>query len=96
MKKFKTSSGGDCEYEEVKEADGIEGFLIHSMGVGMRFRVYDKVNLDRHGCWTFHDYSITHSDLHVKIIGDGAFYHTSDGKVYLDHSPETLGMKEIE
>ena len=96
---MKTSGNKVREYEDIKDADGVEGFIIcyfdQANNIDMRFRVYDKVNLDKRGNWTFYDYPIRHSDLEVKIVGEAAFYHTKDGKYYLDHSPKALGMTEV-
>ena len=45
----------------------------------------------------FRDYEWRHCDLAVRIE-DGyevAFYHLADGRAYLDHAPETLGLERV-
>lgn len=65
----------------VQSAQGSRGFLIWC-GDTYVFRVYHDQG--------FTDYHIRHSDLEIEITDpDSAFY---DG-AWLDHSPETLGIK---
>ncbi len=95
--KLKAFSDKEYEFTKVKDAKGVEGFILRGFdSKKYYFRVYDKVNLDSNGRWTFIDYPIYHSDLDVKITGEAAFYHKKDGTAYLDHSPATLGMKKVE
>lgn len=64
-------------------ANGVTGVLL-PIGV---FRVY-------HDGGEFTDYDICHSDLQVTINDtDAYFYEREDGEPYLDHSPQTLGIK---
>jgi len=69
-----------------KSANGISGVLL-PIGEVWIFRVY-------HSDGEFTDYDIFHSDLSVTINdGDAYFYELEDGESYLDHSPQTLGIK---
>lgn len=66
----------------IKPAVGLEGQLIWCADGVYRFRVYTGT--------TFVDYDLSHSDLTIKILDeDSALYDDR----YLDHSPETLGIK---
>jgi len=71
---------------KIENANGAEGCLIYEHGTGkFYFRVYGK--------GSFKDYDIYHSDLFVKIDDkDASFYEHEDGRMMLDHSPETLGI----
>jgi hypothetical protein len=73
---------------KIISANGTEGVLIYNHGSGTySFRVY-------HTDYTFKDYDILHSDLVVKITDEDAFfYEQADGNFKLDHSPDTLGLK---
>jgi len=69
-----------------KSANGSSGVLL-PIGETWVFRVY-------HENGEFTDYDIHHSDLSVIINdADAYFYEREDGRAYLDHSPETLGIK---
>jgi hypothetical protein len=69
-----------------KSANGISGVLL-PIGRTWVFRVY-------HDDGEFTDYDICHSDLQVTINdADAYFYEREDGESYLDHSPQTLGIK---
>ena len=69
-----------------KSAEGVTGFLLNSFGSPTNyFRVYNK---DK----TFTDYIVSHSDLEVKIVDKDAYFYEEDGKFFLDHSPQTLGI----
>ena len=71
---------------KLKSANGTSGVLL-LIGETWVFRVY-------HGDGEFTDYDIFHSDLSVTINdGDAYFYEREDGSVYLDHSPQTLGIR---
>lgn len=66
-------------------AKNSQGYLINCQGKLM-FRLYDGDE--------FIDYEIHHSDLHIKIIDDDAFfYHPKFRNEYIDHSPTTLGKE---
>jgi hypothetical protein len=70
-----------------KSANGVEGQLIYTAMGKYMFRVYDKD-------YNFVDYDLAHSDLGVIIKDVDAFlYQDGNGNV-LDHSPETLGIKD--
>jgi len=67
-------------------ANGTSGVLL-PVGETWVFRVY-------HENGEFTDYDIFHSDLSVTINdADAYFYEREDGRAYLDHSPQTLGIK---
>jgi hypothetical protein len=69
-----------------KSANGVSGVLL-PVGRTWVFRVY-------HDNGEFTDYDIFHSDLQVTINDEDAyFYEREDGESYLDHSPQTLGIK---
>ena len=68
-------------------ANKVHGHLLRAFeGEKYVFRVY---NLDR----TFVDYDIHHVDLCVTIEDEDAFFYHGDGIDRIDHSPETLGLK---
>ena len=72
--------------DKITSAKGVTGFLIWT-GEDYQFRVYDQVG-------GFKDYSMLHSDLEVTIVdADATLYEYTDGSCYLDHSPETLGVR---
>jgi hypothetical protein len=69
-----------------KSANGITGVLLPVERTWV-FRVY-------HDNGEFTDYDIYHSDLQVTINdADAYFYEREKGELYLDHSPQTLGIK---
>ena len=69
-----------------KSANGVSGVLL-PIGEVWVFRVY-------HDNGEFTDYDIYHSDLQVTIIdADAYFYERENDEPYLDHSPQTLGIK---
>jgi hypothetical protein len=71
---------------KLKNANGTSGVLL-PVGETWVFRVY-------HENGEFTDYDIFHSDLSVTINdADAYFYEREDGRAYLDHSPQTLGIK---
>lgn len=70
-------------------ATGVSGHLIWCGDGVYRFRVYTPTFEEL----LFTDYDLTHSDLCVTITDkDAAFYLDNNGE-RLDHSPETLGIK---
>jgi hypothetical protein len=75
---------------EVTPADGVKGTIIRTFDGGYAFRVYHDQN-------TFTDYDIRHDDLNVTIDADAlaAFYKVGEHNI-LDHSPQVLGLKEVE
>jgi len=71
---------------EPKSANGVSGVLL-PIGEVWVFRVY-------HNDGEFTDYDIFHSDLKVTINdADAYFYERENDESYLDHSPQTLGIK---
>ena len=69
-----------------QSANGITGCLL-PIGELWVFRVYDSNG-------SFTDYDIFHSDLSITINDEDAyFYERKDGRQYLDHSPQTLGIR---
>jgi len=71
---------------KLTNANGVSGVLL-PIGETWVFRVY-------HENGEFTDYDIFHSDLSITINdGDAFFYERRDGQPYLDHSPETLGIR---
>ena len=75
---------------EVKPAAGVKGVIIRSFHGTLMFRVYH--DRDR-----FTDYEIRHDDLNVTIDADAlaAFYKVGEDHL-LDHSPEVLGLVEVD
>ena len=73
----------------IKSADGIHGCLIYVHWLNKTvFRVYSATDAGK-----FTDYELMHSDLFVTIeCPDAAFYETVDGRLVLDHAPDTLGL----
>jgi hypothetical protein len=67
-------------------ANGVEGQLIWCGDGVYRFRVYTD-NFE------FTDYDLLHSDLSVTITDPDATFYSDDSGNRLDHSPQTLGMK---
>ena len=68
-------------------ANGVKGHILDCFSGEYVFRVYNQDH-------TFTDYDLRHCDLSVTITDEDAFFYT-DGLVQtLDHSPETLGVKE--
>jgi len=82
---------------KIKNAGGTEGMLLRGMDGKSYFRVYDKNEDGEHiKPPSFTDYDILHHDLAVTIDRDfeAAFYYPADGSApFLDHVPETLGLK---
>lgn len=48
-----------------------------------------KIRVNKSG--TFKDYDIRHSDLFFEIQDEDAYLYEQDDKLWLDHSPQTLG-----
>lgn len=71
---------------KIESADGQEGYLIWCGGDRYVFRIYNEVH-------DFVDYDLNHSDMRVKIVDSDAFFYTRDGDTWIDHSPDTLGIK---
>ena len=70
----------------ITTATGISGHLIWCGDGVYRFRVYTPT-------FEFTDYDLTHSDLCVTITDTDATLYSDNQGDRLDHSPETLGIK---
>jgi hypothetical protein len=69
----------------IKSANGLNGCLIYCGDGNYRIRLYRDE--------TFVDCKIAHCDLSIVIQDEDAYlYEDNDGTVWLDHSPETLGL----
>lgn len=69
-------------------ANGVEGCLLYMHGLNkFMFRVYGTDH-------TFKDYDIMHNDLSITINDKDAYFYAKGDKLTLDHSPETLGLKD--
>ena len=74
---------------KIESANGKEGCLIYCGDCKYRIRFYDDMKMGM-----FKDYDIAHCDLFFTVNDEDAYlYEHEDGKMYLDHSPETLGIK---
>ena len=75
---------------KITSANNVEGCLIPIFGTNAyMFRVYNRTD------GSFKDYDLQHSDLSITINDeDASFYELADGTMTLDHSPDTLGIKE--
>ena len=69
----------------ISSANGVTGILIRSNNT-LYLRVYSD---DKQ---SFIDYEIWHSDLQVTINDVDAMFYNKDGRLVLDHSPDTLGI----
>ena len=67
-------------------AKGKKGFLIWCGGDRYVFRIYGKYR-------EFVDYDLRHSDCEIIINDDDGYLYTDPRGNSLDHSPETLGLK---
>ena len=70
---------------KIKPANGATGHLLRT-GYDVVFRVYGENH-------QFTDYDLTHSDLCVTITDEDAAFYSETKSDRLDHSPETLGIK---
>ena len=73
---------------QVESADGREGYLIWCGGDRYVFRIYTDTPHE------FTDYDLRHSDMRIRIIESDAFFYTDEKSACIDHSPETLGIKQ--
>lgn len=71
---------------KIKPANKTKGILLIDMDGDVIFRVYDKKD--------FTDYTLAHTDLQVVINDVDAYFYEKEGEYFLDHSPETLGIKK--
>ena len=70
----------------IGSANGKKGILIWCADNKFRIRLTDE-----NGC--FEDLNIMHCDLSFEIQDEDAYiYEDMNGRKYLDHSPETLGI----
>jgi hypothetical protein len=70
----------------IKPANGQTGYLIWCGGDRYVFRVYDQEH-------NFVDYDIKHSDMRIQIQDEDAHFYAEGEDNWVDHSPETLGIK---
>jgi hypothetical protein len=76
---------------KIKSLNGVEAQLLWS-GDDYFIRIYDNNGLTFED--GFEDCKIKHSDLTIVIDDEDAYlYEDDDGNVWIDHSPETLGLK---
>ncbi len=72
---------------KIISVDGAEAKLLWS-GDDYFIRIYDRNGL------SFKDCKIKHSDMCIVIADfDAYLYEDDDGNVWIDHSPQTLGLK---
>lgn len=72
---------------KIESANEREGYLIWCGGDRYVFRIYN----DQH---EFVDYDICHTDMRIKIIDSDAFFYSDVDHARVDHSPDTLGIKQ--
>lgn len=70
-----------------KSANGRTGCLIHRGNGTYYIRIYEPFAVSHQ------DYDINHSDLTFVIEDEDAYLYTDGTKNWIDHSPETLGIK---
>lgn len=70
----------------MKPAKGVKGCLLRTIDGRAVFRIYEKD-------FTFKDYDIYHHDMFITIDDDDAFLYESDGKMFIDYGPATLGKE---
>ena len=67
-------------------ARGAQGILIRTVTDDVVLRIYNSDG-------DFVDFDIAHSDLAVTVTDlDAYFYQHADGRLCLDHAPNTLGL----
>jgi len=71
---------------KTRSANGVNGVLIFVFGKPM-LRVYNQFD------HSFKDYDIMHSDLSITINDEDAYFYERSEGLFLDHSPETLGIQ---
>jgi len=71
---------------KIKSALGYKGMILYNGHNNYYFRVNQPDG-------TYKDYDILHSDLEVFISDVDAYFYEDENDMYLDHSPETLGIK---
>ena len=71
---------------KIESADGREGYLIWCGGDRYVFRIYNETH-------EFVDYDLRHTDMRVRITDSDAFFYSDETGAWVDHSPDTLGIK---
>ena len=74
---------------KVKSADRMHACLIVCTDQKRRIRIYDENNLG-----VFKDYDVRHSDLWFDINDEDAYLYEDGDRMWIDHSPATLGEEE--
>lgn len=72
---------------KIESAHGRTACLIYCGSGQYKIRVWHPNKLG-----TFADYDIRHSDLFFEIQDEDAYLYEQDDKLWLDHSPQTLGI----
>lgn len=72
---------------KITNANQKECQLIWTVDNEYRIRIYGENH-------TFKDYDIRHCDLTVTICDEDAYLYEDGENMWLDHSPETLGVGE--
>ncbi len=93
LKRLGLCEWNDYELNEIRTVravlmDRIEGILCRS-GDEYFLRIQQRDADD------FVDVSLRHSDPDVVLSGDLAIYRSDNGELILDHSPKTLGYRQI-
>ena len=73
---------------KIESANGREACLIYCGDDQYRIRIYDK-----HKLGMFKDYDIRHFDLFFEIKYEDAYLYEDGNRLWIDHSLETLGIK---
>ena len=73
---------------KAKSANGLTGVLIHRGDGQYYIRIYERF------ASSYQDYDINHSDLTFVIEDEDAYLYTDYDRHWIDHSPETLGIKD--
>ena len=74
---------------KIESANGRTACLIYCGPGQYKIRVCDPHKLD-----TFKDYDLRHSDLFFEIRDEDAYLYEQDDRLWLDHSPQTLGIDD--
>lgn len=80
----------DKRMKPIKSANGLTACLIYCADGQYRLRVYHEYKLGM-----FDDYDIKLSDLFFEIKDEDPWLYEdpTTGRKYIDHGPETLGIK---
>ena len=71
---------------ECQKIKNLRGYLCMSLDGRYFFRTYNNDG-------SFCDYDINHTDMEIKIVDSDAYIYKKDGECFIDHSHETLGMR---